>query len=99
MSAQVTAIFPCLWHPGTQQAQQSAVIRCSASWAPVTGLLMTAEHVGHTGVGGPTGCKEAWATLIQQDQDLPGVLVHIFSIRKHSKVDRDIIVFVAGNVS
>ena len=36
--------------------------------------------------------------MLQQDADLPGVLVLIYTIRKYSQVDRDIIVFVAGNV-
>jgi hypothetical protein len=36
---------------------------------------------------------------MQRDADLPGVLVLIYTIRKYSKLDRDILVFVASNVS
>ena len=51
------------------------------------------------GAGGPTGCNEAYATLLTRDDQLPGALVLIYSIRKYATVDRDIVVFVSMGVT
>eukprot|EP00899_Mesostigma_viride_P010293 jgi/Mesvir1/19265/Mv10345-RA.1 len=51
------------------------------------------------GTGGPTGCTEAWATLLSHDRELAGVLVLIYTIRTHATVDRDIVVFITDEVS
>eukprot|EP00873_Tetraselmis_striata_P042322 jgi/Tetstr1/462586/TSEL_007572.t1 len=51
------------------------------------------------GIGGPTGCHEAWATMMNQDSDLPGALVLIYTLRKYSTQDRDMLVFVSANVT
>jgi len=52
-----------------------------------------------SGAGGPTGCNEAYATLLTRDDQLPGALVLIYSIRKFATVDRDIVVFVSMGIT
>ena len=50
------------------------------------------------GVGGPTGCTEAIATLMTSDEQLAGVLVWLFSLRYHTTADKDVVVFVTEGV-
>jgi len=51
------------------------------------------------GVGGPTGCAEAWTTSIVSDDQIAGVLTMIYTLRKFASEDRDIVVFVTRAVS
>jgi hypothetical protein len=51
------------------------------------------------GVGGPTGCAEAWATSIVSDDQIAGALTMIYTLRKFASEDRDIVVFVTRAVS
>mmetsp|Transcript_3699 Transcript_3699/g.7642 ORF Transcript_3699/g.7642 Transcript_3699/m.7642 type:complete len:694 (-) Transcript_3699:180-2261(-) len=62
-------------------------------------LLDAADRSITKGVGGPTGCAEAWATSITQDDQIAAVLTMIYTLRKFTNEDRDIVVFVTEGVS
>ena len=51
------------------------------------------------GLGGPTGCLEAWITALGNDGFLPAVLVLLHTIRKYAVEDRDFIALVSTAVS
>eukprot|EP00899_Mesostigma_viride_P015124 jgi/Mesvir1/23612/Mv18294-RA.1 len=51
------------------------------------------------GAGGPSGCAEAWVTLLEQDRQLPGLLVLLHTLRKYGSGARDVVVLVAKGVS
>jgi hypothetical protein len=52
-----------------------------------------------TGSGGPTGCSEAFLTVMGDDGFLPGVLLLLHTVRKYAQVDRDFIVLVSTQVT
>eukprot|EP00959_Pyramimonas_sp_CCMP1952_P242573 5069882-Pyramimonas_sp.AAC.1 len=62
-------------------------------------LLDAADRSITKGVGGPTGCAEAWATSITQDDQIAAVLTLIYTLRKFTNEDRDIVVFVTEAIS
>eukprot|EP00241_Pyramimonas_parkeae_P005899 CAMPEP_0114246744 /NCGR_PEP_ID=MMETSP0058-20121206/12642_1 /TAXON_ID=36894 /ORGANISM="Pyramimonas parkeae, CCMP726" /LENGTH=425 /DNA_ID=CAMNT_0001359983 /DNA_START=344 /DNA_END=1621 /DNA_ORIENTATION=+ len=52
-----------------------------------------------SGVGGPTGCKEAFLTVMGDDGFLAGVLLLLHTVRKYALVDRDFVVVVSTQVT
>mmetsp|Transcript_13990 Transcript_13990/g.16920 ORF Transcript_13990/g.16920 Transcript_13990/m.16920 type:complete len:672 (+) Transcript_13990:130-2145(+) len=68
-------------------------------YQPAVEKLTPTDRSTVIGVGGPTGCQEAWATLMTTDDEIAGVLVLVFSLRKLSNLDRDIVVFVTPSVT
>eukprot|EP00238_Polyblepharides_amylifera_P012658 CAMPEP_0196585946 /NCGR_PEP_ID=MMETSP1081-20130531/52636_1 /TAXON_ID=36882 /ORGANISM="Pyramimonas amylifera, Strain CCMP720" /LENGTH=309 /DNA_ID=CAMNT_0041907661 /DNA_START=458 /DNA_END=1387 /DNA_ORIENTATION=- len=51
------------------------------------------------GSGGPTGCREAFLTVMGDDGFLAGVLILLHTVRKYATVDRDFIVVVSTEVT
>ena len=37
-------------------------------------FLDPADRTVQKGIGGPTGCTEAWATLVTNDDQIPGII-------------------------
>ncbi|KAK3241387.1 hypothetical protein CYMTET_48846 [Cymbomonas tetramitiformis] len=66
---------------------------------PAAEILEASDRSIVAGVGGPTGCTEAWGTLLTSNDQIPGALVMIYTLRKLSNVDRDIVVFVTPGVT
>ena len=62
-----------------------------------------AADVGQIGVppleASPSGCREAYMTTMGDDGFLPAVLVLIHTLRKHTQVARDIVVYASTAVS
>jgi len=75
-----------------QMAQQSVMLG-----APQTDQGGAMDH--RTGSGGPTGCSEAFLTVMGDDGFLPGVLLLLHTVRKYAQVDRDFIVLVSTQVT
>ena len=55
------------------------------------------EHV--PGSGGPTGCREAYLTVMGDDGFLAGVLILLHTVRKYAYIDRDFVVIVSTAVT
>uniref|UniRef100_A0A7S0WQN2 Hexosyltransferase n=1 Tax=Pyramimonas obovata TaxID=1411642 RepID=A0A7S0WQN2_9CHLO len=55
------------------------------------------EHA--PGSGGPTGCREAYLTVMGDDGFLAGVLILLHTVRKYAYVDRDFVVIVSTAVT
>mmetsp|Transcript_25570 Transcript_25570/g.35289 ORF Transcript_25570/g.35289 Transcript_25570/m.35289 type:complete len:783 (-) Transcript_25570:255-2603(-) len=61
--------------------------------------LDPADRTVQNGVGGPTGCTEAWASLLSSDDQIPGMLNMLYTLRKFAQDDRDILILVTPSVT
>ena len=75
--------------------------RCQHDLIPISVLSsLTVRIPSNTrGSGGPTGCSEAFLTVMGDDGFLPGVLLLLHTVRKYAQVDRDFIVLVSTQVT
>eukprot|EP00959_Pyramimonas_sp_CCMP1952_P148179 3100533-Pyramimonas_sp.AAC.1 len=55
------------------------------------------EHA--PGSGGPTGCREAYLTVMGDDGFLAGVLILLHTVRRYAYIDRDFVVIVSTAVT
>jgi len=51
------------------------------------------------GTGGPTGCQEAYLTVMGDDGFLAGVLILLHTVRKYAYVNRDFVVIISTAVT